>query len=224
MHLRFRANDADPDTIQVSGLEAMAYPLLLMRADFTKTIAELRNDRLSKVATEHVDLLLDEYERLVTFCHENVNSDSQRPLSSHNAREERIITRRKSALALSDYSLEVSSQPLPKTMQRVYKKRRSHQLAIGHLNVQFEESVGDLDGRPTTLQRASFCFVPHNDVQSTALYASFCKNMQMSRKPRIHRNLRQIRIWQEGRSSTSSKKYSFVTIYLNYSECCRVGR
>lgn len=196
IQLESESADSDSNVAQYLGLEAMAFPLLQMRASLDEVIQELRSGRSPKVSQEEVDFLFDEYEQLVAFCQETCAFRAQpSPPTAEDDSKDRLSLRR-SVLGSRNYSLEEDHQPSPKAMRRMYVCRKSQESTVGRLEVQFEKSIGDYNGRPTTLQRASFYFFPKRAESSIAIYASFCKEVQMACKPCIFRTLREVRIIQ----------------------------
>ena len=189
LHLESQKADS-PDVAQYPGLENMAFLLIQMRGSLNQLISSLQSNLSLKVSDEEVDFFFQEFERLVTFCTESGTfrghpyadgDDSQRLGFNESATK-------------PHYSLGIESRPLPKTMQRRYRRRKSHHSPLGRLEVNFEEIIGHFNDLPTTVQRASFHFVPNRDIHSTGVYASFRKDIRMAHRPRLSRSLREIRV------------------------------
>ena len=173
LHLESPRADA-PDVAHYSGLENMAFLLIQIQKSINQLIFGLQSSTSMKISDGEVVFFLEELERLVTFCDRSPHTIS--------------------ATYATHYSIGIERRPLPKTMQRRYRRRMSHQSTLGCLEVQFEEIIGDFNDLPTTVQCASFHFVPSTDVYSTGIYASFRRDLRMAHRPYIVRSLREIRV------------------------------
>ena len=187
LHLETQKGNPIPGTAQFSGLENMAFVLLQMRSTLEELISDLRSTGGIESLNQEVDLLLDEYKRLVDFYHESGASNDHEIIDNQGQNPN------KWEATLEDYSLGLQDQPLPKTMKKIYSCREIHVSHIGRLEVRLERIVGDSNDLPTTSQRASFHFIPQGSVSSAGIYASFCKTYQLARHPYISRTLREIR-------------------------------
>lgn len=190
LHLESQKGSPNLCTAQHSGLENMAFVLLQMRASLDELISELRSTSSFKDLNDEVDLLLDEYKRLVAFYHESGASDNHEKLEFIDKQEQDLD---KSCAIFDGYSQGLAKESLPKTMKRIYSYRKTQSSHLGRLEVHLEKDIGDCNGLPTTSQRASFHFIPHSSGSSAGVYAAFCKTYQLACHPCINRTLREIR-------------------------------
>ena len=191
LQLEYRHIDLDVASPQYSGLEAMAYPLLNMRTILIGAMFSLSSYCSDKISNEEIDFLVDEYERLAAFC--KTNSD----LENHELGNSRPRQRYGNGqLSIHDsFTINVDYASILKNVSRTKKRRTVFTNRTGRLEVQFEERVGHFQNRPSTIQYASFRYLPDttNHVNSNSIYASFQKLVQMNRKPYVTRILREVR-------------------------------
>ncbi|KAL8711950.1 MAG: hypothetical protein Q9220_003646 [cf. Caloplaca sp. 1 TL-2023] len=190
------------DIARYSGLEAMAYILIDMRASLHEAVASMRSDSSSPISDEEIDFLMDEYERLIDFCKTSVDPPEWE----------------RSALPSDQYVVVAESQPFPATISRTRRCRRVYHNRHGSLEVQFEERIGHVQDRPTTIQHVTLRYLADtsSNVNGEGIYASFQKDMRMAQKPRVTRCLREVRTIQQGETYdqliTALNKDDLVTL------------
>lgn len=193
LQLRTHDSDAEADFTEYPEVEAIAYALVQMRPHLNDLIAELRSDSRREISDDMFAFLIDEFQRLVTYCNQSAAS---RVCDGDTDPEDQRLKLMRSATMRPDYSMGLDDVPSQQAMRRRHEKRARHESNKGFLELHFEERVGDCNGRPTTTQRASFRFLPNSFTQDIGVYASFCESIQMTRKPYISRSLREIRLFQ----------------------------
>lgn len=178
---------------QHSRLDSIMLSLMLMRSSLYSAISQSKSGFPTKVSRDAETFLLDEFERLVAFGHEASALRSHQSFDGVDDDKEPLRLFAAHTSTLNDYYLDVDRFSVTSVTPKKQWRTLSHIDNLGHLELRFQENVGDHNGMPISMVNASFHFTPNLDVHSTGVFALFQKEIQMACKPSISRTLREIR-------------------------------
>ena len=176
--------------------------LLMMKSSLVSALSELKSESFLEISEEETEFLLSEFENLVAFSHEaSALRIRQRSIKAEgeDGPSRGCVNHRSMA---RNYALDVDSLSQSTVTRRGRLRTLSHADASGTLELRFENKACDLNGRPASVLKASFSYVPNQNVHRTGLYATFQKEIRMGLNPSIERSLRVFRIFPKDMDGT----------------------
>ena len=178
---------------QHSRLEGLMLSLLMMKSSLVSALSELKSKSSLEISEEESEFLLSEFENLVAFSHEaSALRIRQRSIKAEGEDWPSRGCINHTTMA-RNYALDVDSFSHPAVRLRERLRTFTHANASGILKLSFENKAYDLNGQPASVLKASFSYVPSQNVHRTGLYATFQKKIGMGLNPSIGRFLRVIR-------------------------------